>query len=96
VDNRNEVREFLVSRRAKITPEQAGLPAGSKRRVPGLRRFLLGDRPMLGFRELAQVRRQIATAELLMQEHVDRIGDDVLAKVEHRRVIDAVLVDEVA
>src|SRR3954447_19150315 len=38
VDNRAEVREFLVSRRAKITPEQAGLPAGSKRRVPGLRR----------------------------------------------------------
>jgi transcriptional regulator with XRE-family HTH domain len=38
VDNRQEVREFLVSRRAKITPEQAGLPAGSKRRVPGLRR----------------------------------------------------------
>ena len=38
VDNREEVREFLVSRRAKITPEQAGLPAGAKRRVPGLRR----------------------------------------------------------
>jgi transcriptional regulator with XRE-family HTH domain len=38
VDNHQEVREFLVSRRAKITPEQAGLPAGSKRRVPGLRR----------------------------------------------------------
>jgi transcriptional regulator with XRE-family HTH domain len=38
VDNRQEVREFLVSRRAKITPEQAGLPAGGKRRVPGLRR----------------------------------------------------------
>src|SRR6185437_4793251 len=38
VDNRAEVREFLISRRAKITPEQAGLPAGSNRRVPGLRR----------------------------------------------------------
>ena len=38
MDNRKEVREFLVSRRAKITPEQAGLPAGSNRRVPGLRR----------------------------------------------------------
>ncbi|GAA2136311.1 transcriptional regulator [Glycomyces algeriensis] len=32
------MREFLTSRRAKITPEQAGLPAGSNRRVPGLRR----------------------------------------------------------
>ena len=38
VDNRAEVREFLVSRRAKITPEQAGLPAVGQRRVPGLRR----------------------------------------------------------
>ncbi|MEV0959106.1 helix-turn-helix transcriptional regulator [Streptomyces sp. NPDC049951] len=38
MDNREEVREFLTSRRAKITPEQAGLPAGPRRRVPGLRR----------------------------------------------------------
>ena len=34
-----EVREFLSSRRARITPEQAGLPAyGGNRRVKGLRR----------------------------------------------------------
>ncbi|WP_103888679.1 helix-turn-helix transcriptional regulator [Actinacidiphila yanglinensis] len=33
------VREFLRSRRARITPEQAGLPVyGGNRRVPGLRR----------------------------------------------------------
>jgi transcriptional regulator with XRE-family HTH domain len=38
VDNQAEVREFLTSRRAKISPEQAGLPSGSRRRVPGLRR----------------------------------------------------------
>ncbi|WP_410611175.1 helix-turn-helix domain-containing protein [Amycolatopsis sp. lyj-109] len=38
MDNRDEVREFLVSRRAKITPEQTGLPGGPRRRVPGLRR----------------------------------------------------------
>jgi transcriptional regulator with XRE-family HTH domain len=38
MDNRAEVREFMVSRRAKVTPEQAGLPAGERRRVPGLRR----------------------------------------------------------
>ncbi|MDX6230708.1 MAG: hypothetical protein QOI76_4098 [Frankiales bacterium] len=39
MDNRREVREFLASRRARITPERARLPvsAGS-RRVPGLRR----------------------------------------------------------
>ncbi|MEU9930066.1 helix-turn-helix transcriptional regulator [Streptomyces anulatus] len=38
MDNREEVREFLTSRRAKITPDQVGLPGGSRRRVPGLRR----------------------------------------------------------
>ncbi|WP_413098667.1 helix-turn-helix transcriptional regulator [Streptomyces sp. Inha503] len=38
MDHREEAREFLTSRRAKITPEQVGLPAGSRRRVPGLRR----------------------------------------------------------
>jgi transcriptional regulator with XRE-family HTH domain len=37
--NRADVRNFLVSRRARITPEQAGLPFyGGNRRVPGLRR----------------------------------------------------------
>ena len=39
VDNRSEIREFLASRRARITREQAGLPVfGGTRRVPGLRR----------------------------------------------------------
>ncbi|MEO9247150.1 helix-turn-helix transcriptional regulator [Citricoccus nitrophenolicus] len=38
MDNTAEVREFLMSRRAKVTPERAGLPAGTNRRVPGLRR----------------------------------------------------------
>jgi transcriptional regulator with XRE-family HTH domain len=37
--NRAEVRDFLVTRRAKITPQQAGLTIyGGNRRVPGLRR----------------------------------------------------------
>ncbi|MDQ3895901.1 MAG: helix-turn-helix transcriptional regulator [Actinomycetota bacterium] len=39
MDPRADIREFLVSRRARITPEQAGLPAyGTNRRVKGLRR----------------------------------------------------------
>lgn len=39
VDTRIDIREFLISRRAKIAPEQAGLPAyGKRRRVAGLRR----------------------------------------------------------
>lgn len=39
VDSRNEIRDFLTTRRARITPERAGLPAyGGHRRVTGLRR----------------------------------------------------------
>lgn len=39
MDNREEVRRFLATRRARITPDQVGLPTyGSLRRVPGLRR----------------------------------------------------------
>jgi len=39
-DARTEIREFLSTRRAKISPEQAGLPVygGARRRVSGLRR----------------------------------------------------------
>ncbi len=38
-DLRTDIREFLRSRRARITPDQAGLPAyGANRRVTGLRR----------------------------------------------------------
>ncbi len=39
MDNRSEIRDFLAGRRARITPQQAGLlPGGGRRRVPGLRR----------------------------------------------------------
>jgi transcriptional regulator with XRE-family HTH domain len=40
VDTRVEIREFLTSRRSRITPEQAGLHTygSGARRVPGLRR----------------------------------------------------------
>jgi transcriptional regulator with XRE-family HTH domain len=38
VDTKTEVRDFLTSRRAKITPEEAGLTSYGARQVPGLRR----------------------------------------------------------
>lgn len=39
MDNKAEVSDFLSSRRARIRPQDAGLPLyGGKRRVPGLRR----------------------------------------------------------
>lgn len=38
MDQREEIRDFLRSRRAKIGPGRVGLPGGGYRRVPGLRR----------------------------------------------------------
>ncbi|MEC3891598.1 helix-turn-helix transcriptional regulator [Nocardiopsis sp. LDBS1602] len=38
MDNRADIKGFLASRRAKLSPEQVGLPPGTRRRVPGLRR----------------------------------------------------------
>lgn len=39
MDSKKDVRDFLVTRRAQVTPEQVGLPQFDRdRRVPGLRR----------------------------------------------------------
>ena len=39
MDSRSEIKEFLASRRARVTPEQAAIPVyGRNRRVKGLRR----------------------------------------------------------
>ncbi|TWH09408.1 putative transcriptional regulators [Rhodococcus rhodochrous J45] len=38
MDQRNQVGEFLRTRRNRITPDQAGIIGGGRRRVPGLRR----------------------------------------------------------
>src|SRR2546421_6065487 len=38
MDARSEIKEFLTSRGARITPAEVGLPTYGSRRVPGLRR----------------------------------------------------------
>ena len=39
MDNRREINEFLTSRRARVRPQDSGLPAmDNRRRVPGLKR----------------------------------------------------------
>ena len=45
MDRRAEIRDFLISRRAKVSPEAAGLYVieGDHRRVPGLRREEVAD-----------------------------------------------------
>jgi transcriptional regulator with XRE-family HTH domain len=38
LDRHQELAAFLRSRRARVVPEQVGLPSGTRRRTPGLRR----------------------------------------------------------
>jgi transcriptional regulator with XRE-family HTH domain len=38
LDRHHELAAFLRSRRARVSPEQVGLPGGTRRRTPGLRR----------------------------------------------------------
>src|SRR5882724_4727213 len=79
VDNPTEIREFLATRRAKITPEQAGLPAGGgRRRVPGLRR------------EEVAVLSGVSTEWYVRLErgHIDGVSEDVLDAVARALQLD--------
>jgi hypothetical protein len=57
VDNRSEIRAFLSSRRAKITPARAGLPDHGRRRVPGLRRGEVAELAGVSIEYYAQLER---------------------------------------
>ena len=58
MDNRDEAKAFLSSRRAKITPEQAGLAHYNRnRRVPGLRRSEVADLAGVSVEYYAQLER---------------------------------------
>lgn len=79
VDNRADIREFLATRRAKVTPEQAGLPAGGgRRRVPGLRR------------EEVAVLAGVSTEWYVRLEkgHIGGVSDDVLDAVARALQLD--------
>jgi transcriptional regulator with XRE-family HTH domain len=72
VDNRADIRDFLATRRAKLTPEEVGLPAGGgRRRVPGLRREEVAV--------LAGVSTDWYTR--LEKGHISGVSDDVLEAV---------------
>lgn len=72
VDNRSDIRDFLATRRARLTPEQVGLPAGGgRRRVAGLRR------------EEVAVLAGVSTEWYIRLEkgHISGVSDDVLDAV---------------
>jgi transcriptional regulator with XRE-family HTH domain len=73
VDNRQEVREFLTTRRARVTPEQVGLPSIGSRRVPGLRRSEVATIAGLSVEYYAKLERgQIAGASTGVLDAVAR------------------------
>lgn len=71
IDVAKDLKEFLMSRRAKIGPEQVGLPTGRRRRVPGLRREEVA--------QLAGVSTEYYTQ--IERGHVNGVSDDVLHAV---------------
>ncbi|MDI3406029.1 helix-turn-helix transcriptional regulator [Streptomyces cavernicola] len=77
-DHRTEIRDFLASRRAKITPEQVGLPTSGRRRVPGLRREEVAV--------LAGVSTEWYTR--LEKGHISGVSEDVLAAVAQALQLD--------
>ncbi|GAA0811929.1 helix-turn-helix transcriptional regulator [Spirilliplanes yamanashiensis] len=72
MDNRSDIRDFLATRRARLTPEQVGLPTGGgRRRVAGLRREEVAV--------LAGV--SIEWYTRLEKGHISGVSDDVLEAV---------------
>jgi transcriptional regulator with XRE-family HTH domain len=58
VDNRDEVKDFLTTRRARLTPTAAGLTAfTANRRVPGLKRSEVADLAGVSVEYYAQLER---------------------------------------
>jgi transcriptional regulator with XRE-family HTH domain len=57
--NDNAFGSFLASRRAKLTPEQVGLPAGGNRRVAGLRRTEVATLAGVSVEYLARLERGV-------------------------------------
>ncbi|SEG84772.1 Helix-turn-helix domain-containing protein [Actinacidiphila yanglinensis] len=77
-DNRSDIRDFLISRRAKLAPERVGLPSGRRRRVPGLRREEVAA--------LAGVSTEWYTR--LEKGHIGGVSEDVLEAVAKALLLD--------
>ncbi|MBC2640854.1 MULTISPECIES: helix-turn-helix domain-containing protein [unclassified Rhodococcus (in: high G+C Gram-positive bacteria)] len=71
MDIAKDLKEFLMTRRAKITPEQVGLPPGRRRRVPGLRREEVAQLAGVSIEYYTQIERG----------NVAGVSDDVLHSV---------------
>ncbi|MDN6438593.1 MAG: helix-turn-helix transcriptional regulator [Corynebacterium nuruki] len=82
-----EVREFLTSRRGRITPGDAGLSTTGNRRVPGLRRSEVADLAGISADYYAKLERgQLAGASAGVLEALARALQ--LSEAEHRHLYD--------
>jgi transcriptional regulator with XRE-family HTH domain len=73
MSNVDEIREFLTTRRAKLSPERAGVPMyGRKRRVPGLRREEVALRAGISVEWYTRLERGVARG--VSEEVLDAIG----------------------
>jgi len=73
MDTRAEVREFLTSRRARLTPAEVGVLAGGNRRVQGLRRSEVASLAGLSVEYYAKIERgDIAGASASVLEAIAR------------------------
>jgi transcriptional regulator with XRE-family HTH domain len=71
VDIAKDIKEFLMTRRARIGPQQVGLAPGRRRRVPGLRREEVAQLAGVSIEYYTQIERG----------HVAGVSDDVLHAV---------------
>lgn len=78
MDSRNDVSEFLRSRRAKVTPEQVNLIVGANRRVPGLRREEVATLASVSVDYYARLERGNLTG----------VSDEVLESIAHALRLD--------
>ncbi|HET6242500.1 MAG TPA: helix-turn-helix transcriptional regulator [Arthrobacter sp.] len=78
MDSRNDVSEFLRSRRAKVTPQQVNLIVGGNRRVPGLRREEVATLAAVSVDYYARLERGNLTG----------VSDEVLEAIAHALKLD--------
>jgi len=77
------MRDFLMSRRARLAPEAAGIPAHGRRRVPGLRREEVAELAQVSTEYYVQIERGRLAG--ISNDVLGRIADALqLCEVERR------------
>ncbi|GAA4635318.1 helix-turn-helix transcriptional regulator [Actinoallomurus vinaceus] len=88
MEDHRELGRFLRTRRARVTPESAGLRGGSRRRVPGLRREELAQLAGISVEYYQRLEQGRATrpSEEVLNALAEVLGLDAVER-EHLRVL---------